>query len=221
MMSELYACIDDLIPELAVELPGATPVGIATAFGSALREFLSESAAWRVELDAFSLYGDKSTYYLDPPTPNSLILYVHGARFVKDGASTPIHPLTQQDSAKVAFAAAGDPRFFHGYADYPGRISIYPTPAEDTEPCVIPTVSLTVAEPWDRRIPLFVLRYWRDVLFSGTVGRMMNQQDKPYSNANTAVYHLRKFRAGIVRARDMAGRQYTTAEHIPAFPRWA
>lgn len=52
-MSEAYACIDNLIPELAIELPGATPLGIATAFGSALREFLSESAAWRVELDAF------------------------------------------------------------------------------------------------------------------------------------------------------------------------
>lgn len=220
-MSEAYACIDNLIPELAIELPGATPLGIATAFGSALREFLSESAAWRVELDAFPLHEDKSVYYLDPPTPNSLILYVHGVRYMKDGASRELHSLTQQDSTKVASTSAGDPHFFHGYADCPGRIAIYPPPAEDTEPCVIPMVSLTVTEPWDRQIPIFVLRYWREVLFSGTVGRMMNQQDKPYSNANTAVYHLRKFRAGIVRARDMAGRQYTTAEHIPTFPRWA
>lgn len=218
-----YECIDDLINEIIVELPGATNNNIKLVTGIALREFLVDSACWRMELRPFTVKANKEDYYLDPPFSNTRILYVHHASVKLGNSWVPMGNLNegQYRNSVTNNIVSGRPQYFKGYADTPGKIAIHPKIAEDFEQGVIPTVSLMYREPWDGQIPVFITRYWREVLNAGILGKMMSQQDKPYSNPSMAKYHLRRFRSGIARAREMAKRQYTEADSDVKFPRFA
>lgn len=222
-MTAAYDCLKELYDEILVNVPGATENVIKLAIKTTLREFLNQSAAWRVELRPFDVLANKEDYYLDPPYANTRILYVHHAVARLDDGWVPMHNLTEKVYRvnSTASATGSRPMYFKGYADVPGKIAITPRLSEDFEAGVIPTVSLTFRDPWDGKIPQFIMRYWREVINDGVWGRLMSQQDKPYSNAAMSQYHLRRFRSGIARARDMAERQYTEADHDVQFPRFA
>lgn len=221
-MAGAYSCVDEILDELLVELAGATVNAVKLACRDALREFLTESAAWRIELEPFTVKANKEIYYLDPPFANSQILYIHGMsrrlgdRWVPMGLGADV-----DFESTGSTAGATMPLYCRGFADTPGKVAMRPILTADAVRAVRPTVSLIFRDPWDGQIPLFIMRYWREVIKNGTLGRMMQQQDKPYSNPVMGQYHLRRFRSGIARAREMAKRQYTEADHTFTFPRWA
>lgn len=221
-MPSMYECVDDIMNELMVHLPGAPAATIKQAVGVALREFLVESVAWRVQLSPFTMRAAKEDYYLDPPFSNTRILYIHGIKVRVGSKWEPLTALTDDQYASTPQATGANlPMYFKGYADVPGKVAISPMLADDAIGVIKPTVSLVFKDPWDGQIPVFIMRYWREVLHDGVLGKMMQHQDKPYTNAQLSGYHMRRFRSGITRARDMAARQYTEAESSIIFPRWA
>jgi hypothetical protein len=50
---------------------------------------------------------------------------------------------------------------------------------------------------------------WFEPVLDGTLGRLYSQPAKPYSSPQLAQYHMRRYRAGIARARDVANRGFT------------
>jgi hypothetical protein len=67
------------------------------------------------------------------------------------------------------------------------------------------TVGLTIDEPVDSDtgpiVPAWVFEQYRQGILDGLLGHMMSQPAKPYSNERMAVYHSRRFRGMISRAR--------------------
>lgn len=220
-MTAAYICIDDLFDTLFPMLPGATAPAVKSTAEAVLREFLGDSASWRVRTDPFTLKAGKEDYYLSPPAANSQVLHAHALFFNNEGTWKPIPVVNERVLRSTPLAVSSMPMYFCGNATEPGKITVRPVVGSDVPGALQAEVSLTINSPWNGQIPGFIGHFWREVLVDGIAGRMMMQQDKPYTNLGNAQYHLRRFRAGIARARDAARRQNTEANSIVQFPRWA
>jgi hypothetical protein len=68
-------------------------------------------------------------------------------------------------------------------------------------------------------VPEQLLRVYSVHLLDGLLGKMMGQQAKSYSNSAMSMYHLKRFRTGIVIARTAAARDNLVGGQEWAFPR--
>lgn len=102
----------------------------------------------------------------------------------------------------------------------PGELTLRLQPSSDT--AYIVTVALTVADPLDRtgyvQFPAWVLAKYREAILNGLLGRMMTQPNKPYSNSQMAVFHMRKFLQATASARVEWTRNNTYRAQAWAFP---
>jgi len=211
--------------ELTVALPGATKPAIQQAFRATFREFCTQSGAWVRELPLIDIVAGQDTYPLDSKVSDASILYILVAylrtvsgeddhyRALK-ALQTPFHRTRQKGTS-------GYPRAFYSVTEAPATLVLTPVPAENIEDGLQVYVALGPKFPYEDEVPEFLRSHAYDVLLDGTLGRMMGQQDKPYTNTIGAQYYLRRFRGGIAQQRDMARRQYTSAESSFIFPPWA
>ena len=102
----------------------------------------------------------------------------------------------------------------------PGEITLRTQP--NAPAAYIAKVGLTVADPVQRdgyvSMPDWVLNKYRDVFLEGLIGRMQAQPNKPYSNTQLSVYHLRKFTSGMSAARIEAQRNNVFRAQAWRFP---
>lgn len=106
------------------------------------------------------------------------------------------------------------------YMSTPGELVLRTQPSSPSS--YIANVVLTVADPVQRdgyvSMPDWVLNKYRDVFLEGLIGRMMAQANKPYSNMQLSVYHLRKFTSGMSAARVEAQRNNVFRAQAWRFP---
>ena len=118
----------------------------------------------------------------------------------------------------------GQPAAYATYNERPGVVELLPPAAgnlADREG-IVPWVSLGFPPVWiENAVPIVFQRYWYDTILSGSLLRLLGQQDKPYTNPQLALYHGKKYRNEIAVARDMAMRQFNTSERGWEYPRWA
>lgn len=118
----------------------------------------------------------------------------------------------------------GQPSAYATYNERPGAVELLPATQgnlADREG-IVPWVSLGFPQTWiEDAVPVVFQRYWYDTILSGTLSRLLGQQDKPYTNPQLALYYGKKYRNEIAVARDMAARQFNTSERGWEYPRWA
>jgi len=118
----------------------------------------------------------------------------------------------------------GRPRAYATFNERPGALELLPPTYGNVEERegIVPWVALGPARsiPTDG-VPLVFERHWYDTILSGAAGRLMAQQDKPYTNPALATFHRRMFRKGVVEARDVGARQFNTSERNWRYPAWA
>ena len=118
--------------------------------------------------------------------------------------------------SNVPIAYAGD-------HENPALLRIIPTVNVDKPWALVPIVALRPSMNLniDENIPDVFAEVHFDAILEGAAGRLMSQQDKPYSNVIMAQYYLRRFRIAMSMARDLVRRQYTSADPDFTFPGWA
>lgn len=120
-------------------------------------------------------------------------------------------------------SSTGGPRNFHTLNIRPGAMELYPSLDINLPTSgVVPWVSLGFPRiPVNNAVPVIFERYWYEHILDGAVGRLCSQQDKPYTNAVLAKYHLTRFRNGISEAREVAERQFNPTERGWGYNQWA
>lgn len=87
------------------------------------------------------------------------------------------------------------------------------------------TVALTVQDPTTRdgyvTFPAWVLAKYRAVILDGLLGKMMSQPQKPWSNTQLAVLHMRKFNTKVASARVEMTRNNKYRQQAWMFPGFA
>lgn len=104
----------------------------------------------------------------------------------------------------------------------PGTLRVQTAPLEDLT--LTATVSLTVVDPTSNDYPQvpdwLLLKYGAGIL-DGLLSRMMAQPAKPYTNERMGIFHTRRFRNTIVRAKAEAEHQNLFSGQTWRFPQFA
>jgi hypothetical protein len=212
--------------ELGVMMPGLTQQASKQALAATVREFCTVSGAWIRRLDDVPIVSGQSHYSLNPQS-DATVLYVMSVGYVEDPQGTQgeivkfLNPLQAPHFYKRSATPSDQPWGFAGDPEIPGRIRLLPTVNTAESRALAPFVALGPVRPFDDQVPEHFSQVHFDVILDGAASKLMGQQDKPYTNIITAQYYARRFRNGMAAARDMARKQFTTAESDFVFPFWA
>ena len=184
-----------------IRLPGAVDAAILVELFSVLKEFFTETNAWREDLK-----------FLAQPTQNTVHTHPRDFEYIiipSKGAITRLLGVKDESGRPIA-ASMPEP----GYV----RLSSAPMNPEN----YIATVTLTVTDPTTREdYPVFpdwiMNKYQKDIL-DGVLGHMMSQIAKPYTSPQMAGLHMRRFRQAMARAKVEARRGNVYAAQNWRFP---
>lgn len=180
------ADITRLMNNARTQLSGATDGLIQQELFNVMDDFFKKSNVWNEDIELAIAGGDPAnTIYELVPTGPALIdklLWVF---------------------EKPTSTSIGRGAGINAYMSVPGEMTLRTQPSSDT--IYIATVALTVQDPTLRNgyvtFPAWVLAKYRETVLDGLLGRMMAQPNKPWSNSQLGVFHLRKFRQQTASAR--------------------
>lgn len=185
--------IGRIMDNARVQLPGALDNALKLELFNVVDEFLQHSNVWQEEVD-FDTIAGQTTYEIDPAS-NALAL-----RLIK---------LEDENDVPV-----------YGTMYEPGLIELCGKPSQVFTLTV--TYSLTVrtkdSDDYPTGLPKWIWRRFNGGILDGLLGRMMSQPAKPYSNERLAIYHMRRFRGAMARARIEATRKNLQSGQAWAFP---
>lgn len=200
------ADINRLMINARNQLTGATDTMIQYELFNVMDDFFKKSNVWNEDIELTIPGQDPAnTVYELVPTGAALIdklLWV----FEK--------PTSTSIGRGPAIAA---------YMNVPGEMTLRTQPSSAT--IYVATVALTVQDPTLRNgyvtFPAWVLAKYRDNILDGLLGRMMAQPNKPWSNSQLGVFHMRKFRQQTASARVEWMRNNNYNAQAWAFPQFA
>lgn len=178
--------IDRLMDNARPRLPGAVDTQLQLELFNVMDEFFKKSNVWNEDIPIQVPGQDPAnTIYELTPTGPALIdklLWVY---------QQPDSP-TMHRGAPITAAM-----------NTPGELTLRTQPSSDV--VYIVTVALTVQDPTLRNgyvvFPAWVLAKYRDCILDGLLGKMMSQPNKPYTNTQLSVFHMRKFNTKVAAAR--------------------
>lgn len=184
----------NLFDRARVDLPGVSDGALRVQLFDVFTEFFGDSSAW-TEAIPFSTVAAQKDYPLTP---------VAGGQIIRLAGVQDTNVIIQPaDMPTVGTVSLRDP---------PSNVQTFTA-----------TVIKNVLAPSDcaREFPFvpdpFVALYLVG-LTDGLTGKMMNQPAKSYSNEKLAVYHLRRWRDAISRARIAALRRNTFGVNAWSYP---
>lgn len=175
-MTSIPADVERLMNDIRTRLPGAIDDAIKREYFVTMREFFDTANIWTEEVEFDTESGE--TEYEVTQTENSQIIRLERV-------------LDQNDRPVAAVM------------DEPGTITLGFEPT--SEETFIATLILNVDDPTDRddfpQFPSWILKKYMEGIMDGILGRMMSQPAKPYANERLAIYHMRRFRVAMVKAK--------------------
>jgi hypothetical protein len=187
-----------------VRLPGATDDAMQLELFAMLDEFFKDSNCWMedIPIDVTGTDPPGTVYYVVPSTPSVI------------------------DKLMWVFTLPPDGNVVNGTptgADMqiPGELTLHTQPSSNVT-CQV-TVALTVQDPIQKdgyvSFPSWILAKYRNGLLDGLLGRMMSQPNKPFSNTQLSIYHMRMFNRTKALARIDTQRMNTFRRQAWVFPR--
>lgn len=189
---------DQFVALAKIKLPGSSENGIKADLYDVMKEFFTDSNAWREDIQ-FQAQTGKTDYLLSPAHEGQIIRLMG----TWDDKGIPV-PSFMPEFGTVKLLHA--PEF---------------NPSVKWFSRVVKTVTVPVTTSGLPIAPKWALSVYSVHILDGLLGKMMGDQDKTYSNSTLSVYHLRRFRQGIkiaeaeVNAANMVGAQSWS------FPRFA
>lgn len=185
--------IDQLMRQAQVKLVGASNAGIKGELYDVFTEFFNDSSCWLEDLTVSVIAGE--TEYALTPTEGQIIRLsgVVDVNLLPQPALMPtVGTLLLRDT---------------------------PNTAQTFTATVIKNVVLPNTKDQFPIVPEWVLPLYHVGILDGLLGKMMGQPNSSYSNDTHSVYHLRRFRDAIARARVSALRRNTLGAQSWVFPR--
>ena len=192
-----------LMNNIRERTPGATDAGIQRELFNAVDEFFRDTNVWKEDVPLTVPGQDPAgtPYIIAPNEPANItqLMWVFGAS--TDPSTSRGAPI--QASMSVI-----------------GELVLRFQPSSPMD--IVVTVALTVQDPVNRDgyvvLPQWIMQKYAETFLDGTVGRLMTQPNKPWTNSQMSVYHLRKFASKKAAARVEATRNNTFRQQAWCFP---
>lgn len=189
---------DNLMNRARVLITGASDAGIKAELFDVFTEFFAASSCWMESLQ-INVVTDTTTYNVTPS--EGQIIRLIGVFDSEAHPQSALMPVVGQIVLANPPNIAQAPLYFNVL--------------------VSKNVGLPTTKDMVPVGPDWVLPMYHNVILSGLQGSMLLQPGKSWSNKETAVYHLKRFRDGIAGARIAAVRQNTWAAQSWRFPGFA
>lgn len=188
MSSTSSGCYSDRLKStLMVRLPGAGSDAVDLEMGNAAHEWFLESGCWH-EIVYANMVADRTHYELWPE--GGTVGYV--CDLTIDGRN--YRPVTANALMRRQWTGA-----FQVLTEF-GSLDIEPAPTETKPKAIVANVTI-VPESFDCSIPDDILNHYYEALLDTALGKLYSHTNKPYSNAQLALFHTGRFRAHLARAR--------------------
>lgn len=192
-----------LMNNARTRLTGATDDALQREMFMVVDEFMKFTNVWQEDIPITIPGQDPAgtTYIIAPNEPANItqLMWVFGA------------PSDTSSYRGEAIAAA---------MSVIGELVLYNQPSNDKD--IIVTVALTVQDPVNRDgyvvFPQWIAQRYGDALLDGLLGRMMTQPNKPWTNNQMSVYHLRSFNSKKAQCRVEVQRNNRYRAQAWAFP---
>ncbi len=232
-MADDLVWYNQLINQATVKLPGVSQAGLNAALFDVYREFFNDSSAW-VEHICFDVQAAPQNS--PPAIPYAALNYELVPEFgqiirlwgVCDTTYFLPYPAVLTRVGENAAVRIGYPPNVAQSLKATVSLTVtppqYPTNPPTGGPPLVPAVFNPVVvptasgPPYPVQVPASILQVWGLVIVDGLVGNMMNQKAKSYTDPTGAVYHLKRFRDGITRARIATLRANTFGTQSWTFP---
>jgi hypothetical protein len=202
--------LEHFMNQCRIKLPGASDSGIKTEFYEVCKEFLADSNAWVEHIQLPVVVGVQD-YPLVPQHGGQIVSLVG----VWDGNRLPVTAFMEQfGEVHIRW-----PIQQTSIAIPPGTPITTLSAANPFLAVVIKNVDLPTSREDFPVVPEFLLRVYSVHITDGVLGKMMQQQNKSYSNDAKSLYHLRRFRTGIQIAKTAAARKNTKGAQTWSYPR--
>ena len=190
--------LERLMNNLRVNLTGASDAGIKSVLFNTIDEFFTNSNSWNEHI-AFSILANVQDYTLIPQ---------HGGMIKR--------LVTIYDTNAIVmpgFLTHMEPPNAELHIVWPQNVTT------SAKAVVIKTIVLPTTKKDVPVAPRWLLPMYERVIEDGVLGKMMNSQNKSYSDKTTAQYHLKRFNDGVVSARVAAERGNLLGGQSWRFPR--
>jgi hypothetical protein len=196
-VQDLDADLVRLMKNIRIHLPGVLDGVIQLEFFNTLHEFFLETTCWQedVEFDTEVDLTEYEVYEGEPSASTFALIWLKNA-----------------DGTDVA-------------ADMPVINNIVLRAAPSEVQTLTATLALTCVDPTDEyeypRYPDWLLKRHYQTIMSGILSKAMAHPAKPYMNERMAVFHVRRFKAGIAQARAAALHLNNVGGQRWRFPKFA
>jgi hypothetical protein len=198
-MASLKHDFAGMLNSLRVELPGSSDAGIKQVMFDVLQEWFEDTQAWLEDISFVTASGT-ATYDLLSPNFGQTARLVSLAKPTSDPNRPVYLPATLSPDRT--------------------QIILRDTPTEVVT--LTATIQKTVELPITRdalpEVPDTTLQLYGQYIKDGVLARMMMQRSKPFTDPQTAAYHMKRFSRGKRDARSAALHQNTFGTNTWAFP---
>lgn len=198
---------------------GAPDALVNTQLQLTLREFYTNSTAWRRVLGPYAVNANVNTIQLNPVDQYSAIMLVlDGWFFPIPGGSTNAKQRIQWAQRQIIGTDVGPP--VYGWMQDLDHIVLYPVPNTSygnslyIYAAMRPVINST-------QLPTMATEDHLDALVYGTLARLLRIPKRPWSNMQLSQEYTRMFKREISVWRDIANRGYGPADTSISFPQFA
>lgn len=208
-----------IVNKILTEMPAVPDTLVASKLDDVLRDFYTNSGAWREDIGPYNLVQGREDVFVNPVDQYSQ------AQYVLEAWLFPSLPGSNQQvflrpSPRKLFGLTPAPAPSVYWMETPDHMHIYPAPPTSLGQilflrCIMLPMTNTT------RLPNIAITHHLDALMWGTLGRLCMMPKKPWSDDKAAEMYEKKYRREVLRWRDVANRSYSNATPPWRYPGFA
>lgn len=208
--------------KITADFPAAPDNLIASKLSDTIREFYTNTGAWREVIGPYNVGALQQNLDINPVDQYSQFQYVMGAFLFPSSPGSnqqqPMRPLPRRPFG-LNFQTPGPYPLWY-WMENPTRMWLYPQPQAALGRALwlygilVPLVNTPV-------LPPIAITHHLDALMWGTLARLFRMPKKPWSDPTEAQENQRMYKKECLRWRDVANRSYSNATAPWRFPSFA
>jgi hypothetical protein len=208
-----------LVNKIILEMPAAPDTLVASKLDDTLREFYTNSGAWREVIGPYNLVANREDVWVNPVDQFSQAQYV---------LDVWIYPSTpggnQQQRLGVSntklYGVTPAPYPLWYWMETPDHMHLYPSPPTNLGQ-VLYMLAIMLPLTNTTRLPNMAITHHQDALIWGTLARLMMMPKKPWTDVDAAREYGKMYKRETLRWRDVANRSYSKSTPPWKFPGFA
>lgn len=198
-----------IVNKILTEMPAAPDTLVASKLDDTLRDFYTNSGAWREVIGPYNLVSGREDVFVNPVDQYSQCQYVKEAWLfpsVAGGNDTQF----LRPSPRKLYGVNPAPNPLWYWMETPDHMHVYPTPQSNLGQILF-ILAIMLPLTNTTRLPNMAITHHLDALMWGCLARLTMMPKKPWTDVGASQNYQKMYRREVLRWRDVANRSYSNA----------